>query len=495
MKTGDLGGAFLRGTLWSVGLRWAMKGIGLVSTLVLARLLAPEDYGLVAMAMLWVSFIEIFFSVSSDAVLLRDAKADRALIDSAWTLRLLQSIAIAAIVALLSPVAAKFFHEPRLVPVILVLSIGIIVSGFGSYGPLLARKDLDFALEVRLAISAKMISFVFTVGLALWMRNYWALVYGTVFGYLIGCVMSYAFHSYRSRFTLCRVREIWNFSQWMLVSGVGQFFARKIDEFLVGRLGSPGTLGLYSVASDLGQTVSAELSGPLNRALLPVLAQIAESGARMTSAVSKAISASNILILAAGFGLAAVSDQAVAVLLGQKWTAASPMLAILSVAWAVRMLGSSYSTILLVQGNSRTFGLLTVAEAGILIVTGLMLLPHGVYGLVWARAITSVLTMILWMLAARHGGLTIRGFVRATWRPLLGAIVMLMVVRSIGGTLLDNAVVDFALRVLLGAMIYVTWIWVTWRLQGCPDGLEARATSYAEAGIRALKARLTVARR
>src|SRR4051812_25126935 len=115
MSKKDLGAAFASGTLWAVTLRWGGKLIGLVSTLVLARVLAPEDFGVLAMAMICVSFIEMVFSVGNDAVLLRDPNASRDLVDTAWTLKVLEGICAAVVIAIISPFAASFFNEPRLI--------------------------------------------------------------------------------------------------------------------------------------------------------------------------------------------------------------------------------------------------------------------------------------------------------------------------------------------------------------------------------------------
>ena len=475
MDNGSLGSAFARGTLWSVGLRWTLKLIGLISTIVLARLLSPGDFGIVAIASLCVSFFDLIFSMNSDAVVLRDANASKSLIDSAWTLKVLEGLGVAVAIALISPVAALFFHEPRLVPVLLALCGGIAISGFASYGPMLARKDLDFGLEVRLAVVSKVITFAITVGVAYWLRSYWALVIGTVAGYATGCALTYLFHNYRSSFTLSRVPEIWNFSQWLLLSNIGQFFTRKTDEFLVARMSTTSEMGLYSVASDLGQTVSLELSAPMNRALLPVLAQLSSSTQRMQGAVSKLLSAANILILPAGFGLAAVSERAVEVLLGAKWAPAAPLLAMFSIAWALRYMAGPYPVMLIVKGKSRVIGILTWAEAAVLIVLALALASRGVYGLAWARTIAAVAALLMWVGIGPSIGLDVKKFVEATWRPLCGALLMFGLLRVLPEEFwLPFSWADLLARILVGAFVYTAWIIGTWQMLKRPDGLEAR---------------------
>jgi O-antigen/teichoic acid export membrane protein len=472
----DLGAAFVRGTLWSVGLRWTLKGIGLVSTIILARLLMPEDFGIVAIAMLCVGFIDVLFTTGSDAVVLRDANAHRDLIDSAWTFKVIEGLCVAAVLALGSPYAAAFFHEPRLVPVLLALCAGIAISGFASFGPLLARKEFDFGLEVRISVVSKVITFVVTIALAFWLRSYWALVIGAVTGHVTGTVLTYAFHEYRAHFSFSRMREIWDFSQWIVVASVGQFFTRKADELLLARIGTTGDMGLYSVASDLGQTVTVELSGPMNRALLPVLAQLNQNRERLQHAVGNILSASNILILPAGFGLAAVSTQAVEVLLGPKWGAAEPLLAIFSLAWAIRYMVGPYAVLFVLSGKPRMLGLLTWVEAGVLILAGVLLIDHGMYGLVWARTIAAGVATGAWIVAGNLLDFGPRKFLASTWRPLCGSILMFGLLKLLpADAWAPWGLVDLLGRIAVGITVYSTWILLTWQLLKRPDGIESRA--------------------
>lgn len=481
MDSRGLASAFARGTLWSVGLRWGLKLIGLVSTLVLARLLVPEDFGIVAIAMIFVSLIEMIFSLGSDAVVLRDANASPDLIDSAWTLKVLEGVAAAVLIAALSPLAASFFAEPRLVPVLLVLCVGVVIQGFTSFGPLLARKELDFGLEVRLAMGAKVVTFMVTMAIAFWQRNYWALVIGTMLGYASGCIMSYSFHPYRSRFTLSRLREIWGFSQWMMVSSIGSFFTRKTDDFLVARIASAADLGLYSVASDLGQTVSAELSVPINRASLPVLAQIDPASPRLASVVAMTLAASNTLILPAGFGLAAVSEHAVAVVLGPKWASTAPLLTMFSIAWALRYMPGLYSVVAMLKGKPNLLGVLTWTEAGVVMVLGVSLMRYGVEGIAWARCGAAAAALLMWLAIGPRIGMSLSIFLGATWRPLCGAVLMFAVLRLLPGQFEALApFFDLAARIVIGAVIYTVWILATWLLLRRPDGLEARALAAAK---------------
>ncbi|MGC3961841.1 MAG: lipopolysaccharide biosynthesis protein [Rhodocyclaceae bacterium] len=473
MTSPQMTGALMRGTLWSLALRWFTRAIGLVSTIVLARLLLPDDYGVVAMAMLVTGLVEVFLASGADNALLRQPNATREYADSAWTMKVIEALIIAATVAAIAPLAAWYFKEPRVEPVMWALSLGFVIAGCGSVGPLLARKELNFALEVRLGVIAKVISFVVTVACAWWLRNYWALVIGVLTGHLSGAVLSYVLHAYRPRWSLQHVRELWSYSQWLLVSGIGNYFATKIDEFAAGRIGTPAELGLYRVSSELGTMVSTELGAPINRALLPVLAAMQSEPERMRRALMKTVAAVNTLTLPAGVGLALVAKPAVAVLLGAQWTGAVPYLQVFALLGAVRFIVGPYYTIFMATGQSRVLAKMSWCE---LILFAAFAIPlsaiHGVPGLAAAKLCSSVPMVMLWILLGHRHGLRFGELVRQVARPLAGCALMALVLWWMP-VVSVSALVDLVVRMMLGAVAYGVWMAVSWHRCGRPEGVES----------------------
>ena len=167
-------GHMLRGSIWMLAMRWGIRGIGLISTVILARLLTPEDFGIVAMAMIVVGFIELFGAMGVDLALIRNPTATRAHYDSAWTLEIFQGAALAMAVILVAPFASAYFDEPRLSPVMQVLALRALVGGFENVGVVAFRKDFDFAKDFQFGVYKKLLSFALTVIFAFVLRNYWA---------------------------------------------------------------------------------------------------------------------------------------------------------------------------------------------------------------------------------------------------------------------------------------------------------------------------------
>ena len=174
----------------------------------MARLLMPADYGIVAMAMLVVGLIQALLDFGATTALLRRGEVTRDEIDSTWSLRLLQALAIGACVALMAWPASLYFEEPRVFAVLLVLAVCIALNAFSNIGLTLAQKALNFSLEFRFSIASKLLGVLVTVTMGWWLGDYRALVCGIAAGYLGGLVLSYTMHPYRPRWNTTCMRTI-----------------------------------------------------------------------------------------------------------------------------------------------------------------------------------------------------------------------------------------------------------------------------------------------
>ncbi len=181
-----------RGALWMLLLRVVDRSVGIVSTALLARLLVPGDFGLVAMAMSIIAMIELATSFSFDMALIQKPDVERKHYDTAWTLNIIVATCGALATAALAPAAAWFYEDPRIVPVMFAIGAGWLVSGLDNVGTVNFRRNMDFSTEFRLLAAKRLLTFVVTMVAALALRSYWALVVGMVTGRVLGVVLSYA---------------------------------------------------------------------------------------------------------------------------------------------------------------------------------------------------------------------------------------------------------------------------------------------------------------
>jgi O-antigen/teichoic acid export membrane protein len=230
-----LGKRMARGAAWMVALKLSERAFGLVSTVVLARVLIPEDFGLVAMATAVLAIVELLQALGFDITLIRTPDARREHYDTAWTLNLMLAATCALLLVLSAHHAARFYHDPRVEPVIWALAAGVLASGFENIGIVALRKELEFQREFWFRLTKKVITIIVTLSCALALRSYWALVIGMICSRIFGVGLSYVFHPYRPRLSLAEARSFVGFSKWLLLGSVLGVLRTRGAHLLVGR--------------------------------------------------------------------------------------------------------------------------------------------------------------------------------------------------------------------------------------------------------------------
>ncbi|MCZ7566047.1 MAG: oligosaccharide flippase family protein [Burkholderiales bacterium] len=296
--------------------RFVERGLGFLSTLILARLLLPEDFGLVAMAISISALLDVFADFSFDLALIRDQRATREHYDTAWTLELLILMLYGLCLLLIAFPAAWFFNEPRLVPLMAMLALVAVIGGFNNIGVVAFRKELDFRKEFLYLGGRKLAMFMTTIPLAFLLGNYWALMLGILAGVAVGVALSYLAHPYRPRFCLKHWRELFGFSRWVVVTNLADFIPLHFATFVLGRIAGVANVGVYSVGAELARLPTTELVAPIDRAVYPGYAKLSHDKDALRRHYLAALGLIAALGLPAALGIAAVAPFAVPVLLG-----------------------------------------------------------------------------------------------------------------------------------------------------------------------------------
>jgi len=188
-----------------IGLRQADRLIGLISITILARLLLPEDFGLVVYATTFMAILEIFFQFGFETVLIRDQDAGRDSYDTAWTLEVIKGILLAGLMAAGAHQISLFFDEPALQVVVFYLATIPFMNGLKNIGIVDFQKKMEFDKEFIYRFSVRVVSAIVTVILAFRLRSHWALVYGMILSSALSLVLSYVMSGYRPTFCLTKV--------------------------------------------------------------------------------------------------------------------------------------------------------------------------------------------------------------------------------------------------------------------------------------------------
>lgn len=463
------------------------RSLGFISTLILARLLVPGDFGLMAMATSFIALIELIGAFGFDISLIRMERPERAHFDSAWTL----NVAVGALVALLMVAAAiplaHFYSEPRLPAVVCVLAVGSVVSSLENIGIVEFRRKLEFGREFRFQLAKKLAAFSVTVPLAFLLRNYWALVAGMLVGRVASSAWSYAIHPYRPRLSLAAARDLFGFSKWLLITNALYFLKERGSDFIVGRISGRTALGLFTVGYEIANLPTTELVAPINRAVFPGYARIAGDLGALRTGFLEVIGLVTLCAVPAGIGIAAVAPLACAVLLGPKWLEAIPIIEIVAIHGAVTALQSNVFAVYLALGRPDLPTRITAGYVAVLLtLTILLTASQGIRGTALACLITAaVFAPINYAVLLRMLRISIGRLAEVMWRPVLSSCVMYAVARTSADALVAHVPAFIALMgaVAAGAAAYLLCVLLLWRIAGLPAGSESMVLQRARSVV------------
>jgi lipopolysaccharide exporter len=482
-----------RGTGWVMAGRIASRNLGLLSTLVLVRLLRPEDFGLVALATGFATTVELLSAIGVQDALIREASPTRDMYDTAFNLNVLRGLLTAAIIAALSWPIADFFADPRLVTVMFALAIMMLIGAFGNIGLIDLRRDLQFQKEFGLFVAFRAISIPLTIVLAFLWRDYWALVVGLVIGRLVGVMLSYTMLPFMPRMSLRSWRPLMGFSFWSWLGVILSQVKERGDGIIIGRMLGTAQFGVFAVGSEFGALPVTEVIEPLGRALFSGFALLHRSAETPRQLYLGAVASAIMLILPAGLGISMVADPMVRVALGEQWLSAVPVIQIIAIACPFSVFATISATFLSAGGRPRAVFLLSTVSALIRIPLMIGLIyPWGLRGAAAGVAISLVIDQGMFLRhTMRELAITVTHLVSSAWRPIAASLVMVGCLTAFGmawtpARVADgwSSIEDLGARCATGAVVYAIALILAWLLAGRPTGVEHRIFAIAQSWLR-----------
>lgn len=321
----------LKGSLTLLLMRLFLRGSGLVSMLVLARLLNTEDFGLVALASSAIFLFDVLSETGIKQYVIQKEVVSDDDLNTAWSLNFLLKLTVWLLFVISVPSISLYFSEPKLVLPLYTISLILIFGALGNPGMVLYQKDLNYKPLFQISVIQKVVSFVLVIGLALYLKNYWAMVAGVVVSYGTGMIASYFLHSFRPSWNLSKLSEQWDFSKWMLLKGLLGYVRAQFDTLMVSKLFGIGALGGYNMMKNLSFIPAKDIVVPATEPLLSSFSKVKNDKTRL----SYQITFSSLILSLAIFPIVAFVAQfhqlIVAIMLGEKWLEYSVLLGVMSI--------------------------------------------------------------------------------------------------------------------------------------------------------------------
>lgn len=472
--TQSLGSRLARGAALMLILRWLSRAMGLVSAMVLARLLTPEDFGLVAVAIAVTHLFEIVLDTSAETSLISRRSYDADEWNTAWTMRVLSGALIALGMLGGGLVAVEVYDDDRYALIFWVLALSSLIRGFENIGVIGFRLDMRFERDARYLLICKLASVVGSMTFALIFRSYESILAATLAAAVFQVAYSYRAHEFRPRFSLKVWRIFLGFSAWMLALNLSKYLLESVDKLILGRVVSARVLGFYKMSSELASLPVSEVVFPIARALNVGFASVREDRQRFGRLLTDALGMVSLFAFPFTLGMAVTAEELVAVILGGQWDGVVPYLKIFALYYLLHSISHYFGTAMIVMGKVRLYAGFVGLVASFAVASAWGLSAGRDPLLVFALAklaAAMVITMLLWFAQIRAGLIAIGALIAVVWRPALASLVMFAAVHFISWPI-ENILLRLCAKAGAGALVFLAILLLLWAFSGRPRSAE-----------------------
>lgn len=434
----NLGARAARGGVVTVASQGFKFAAGIAATMVLARLLRPEDYGLIGMVAVVTGFVAMFKDMGLSAATVQREEITHRQVSTLFWVNAALSVIIGAVTAAVAPAVAWFYGEPRLTTITLAYAAGFLFGGLTVQHEALLRRQMRFGLIAAAEVAAMLVSIAATIALAWAGAGYWALVGGQLslgLVYMAGVWVACGWRPGSPR-RGAGVRSLLAFGSNLTGFNVVNYFGSNLDNLLVGRFWGAQQLGFYAKAYQLLLLPIDQINTPIAAVSVPALSRLTDSPERYRQGYLRILEKLAIMTMPLAAFMIATSDWLVRVVLGPQWDAAARIFIILGFAAFILPVLNSTGWLFLTQNRTRDmfhWGILDVAMKVLSIVAGL---PWGATGV----AIGIVVRMyaqapLLFWYVGRKGPVRAGDFYRAVVAPACAFLATLAALFGLRGIL------------------------------------------------------------
>jgi PST family polysaccharide transporter len=412
----DLKGRSLRGGVVTVASQMCKFLLNMAAIVVLARLIAPEDFGLIAMVATVTNLVVVFKDMGLSMATVQRAEINHAQVSTLFWVNVVFSLAIALLIAALAPAIAWFYGEPRLTPITLVLASGLALSGLMVQHEALMRRQMQFTDLATLQIVSMLVGTGTAIVLALHGAGYWALVLKQLAEQITSTVGVWMMCGWRPGLPVRRsgVRSMLAFGSHLTGFNIVNYFARNLDNVLIGWRWGAQPLGLYDKAYQLLLLPIQQINTPFAAVATPALSRLVDSPERYRQTYLRILDKVAMLTMPGVAFMIVTSDWLVRVVLGSQWSDASRIFAWLGIAAFTQPVSNTTGWLFMTQSRTRDMlqwgligGFLSVAS----IIAGL---PWGTVGVAASYSISGLVirTPLLYWFVGRTGPVRTTDFYR-----------------------------------------------------------------------------------
>jgi len=418
----------VRGGFWVFLLRITERAFSLIRLVILARILSPNDFGLMGIALLTMATLDTFSQTGFQQALIQKKKDIKSYLDSTWTVLILRGFILFAILYFIAPYAATFFNVPEAKPIIQIIGFAVLLQAFTNIGAIYFQKELEFNKQFIYQLSGTLADFIVAISAALILRSVWALVLGLLAGNFTRFVVSYLIHPYRPHLNkdLGKAKELFGFGKWILGSSILIFLLTQGDDIFVGKLLGATALGFYQMAYRISNMPATELTHVISQVSFPAYSKLQDDIPRLKEAYLRILQITAFLSFPIAGLIFVLAPDFTKIFLGEKWMPAVSAMQILAFWGVIRSIGATIGPLFQSVGRPDINTKLQVVK---LVLLGTLIYPLTLQWNILGTSLAVVLNALIANPIADYFVIktikcSITEFVKKLFIPMTGALIM-----------------------------------------------------------------------
>lgn len=383
--------------LWRFAERCGAQAVSFLVSIILARLLAPEAYGTIALAMVFINILQVFVDSGMGTALIQKKDADDLDFSSVFYFNIAACLVLYAGLFLAAPSIAQFYGDPALTALVRALSLTVVVSGVRNIQQSYVSRHLLFKRFFFSTIGSTLASAVVGIAMAYAGFGVWALVGQSLSNVVTGTIILWATVPWRPRrmFSWQRLKGLLSFGWKLLVSSLLDTGYNNLRSLIIGKLYSSADLAYYNQGDKLPNLVITNINTSIDSVLLPTMANEQDDPARVRSMTRRAIKTSTYVMAPLMMGLAACAEPLIRLMLTEKWLPCVPYLRIFCITYMFWPIHTANLNAIKALGRSDLFLKLEIVKKAVGLVLLLCTMRHGVMAMAYSLLLSSVLSQII----------------------------------------------------------------------------------------------------
>lgn len=456
----------------------AVRFIGIISLVILAKILGPEDYGLVGKAAVIYGFLELITELGLESALITNQKATEDHYSTAWTIHIIRGMIIALILVAIAKPASAFMNEMQLEQIFYCYAGISFFRGFYNIGVVDFRKNMTFSKDFYYSLYNKIAGFVVTLTVAFIWETFWALIAGLAASMVAGIISSFIMSPMRPKLSLKEFDSLFHFSKWMMLNEFVGAISTKVDGFLLSVYSTTANVGIYNMTYEISGVPSTEIAMPVGRACAPGFAKLNDNIEEFAKMYVATLSIVFAIVIPAATGVSLLAEPIVLVVLDDTWVDAIPVMQVLALFGLCRASYPTYISAILAYNRpdilTKTSFISVFYTVAILYIG---VTQFGFMGLVWGVLIAGSIGMVIAQIIMRYINiLSLRQLAKNLWRVILANLAMIVGVNyflQFDMSFLDGLMlIELLIDVMVGGVIYGTTLVGLWVISGRPEGPE-----------------------